>query len=298
MRHLWITAALVIAACAGEEGSWYDTGGKNIGKPQWARIDPSASRLRLPRAFRPIREVISGSLPGRSFESVEFATGYVDLEEAPGRAYADEIPASRFRAIFDGAVVLEMSVESSRLKPRREFPTTYAEFTLGEHPCLAFRRPIGPPLPVPSRHEGIVSGIYCDTTGGGNFKKRALGYVRQIRLRQPGEVLDEPGEPPDGPPLKPAAEVRAYLDRNRHDIRNALSAYNREHRALVGNDDALDVKEVVSMTLQDLKGDRVYVETSFTVGADGSNRIAGADTLLFELRWVEGELAFVGHDSL
>ncbi len=302
MRYLSVMAVLVLAACAAEEGSWHDLGGANIGKPKWARIDPSTSRLHLPPAFHPVGRVTSGSLSDRTFEDIDLATGYVGLEEAGGGGFVDDIPSGRFRAVFDGAEILGDTVDGNTLEPKRKHPVTYAELTLGEYPCLAFRRPIGPTVSNlrggRSAHEGIVTGIYCDTSGEGNFRKRALGYVRQIRLRRTGESLDEPGGLPAEPLLKSEAEVRAYLDRSRRAIRNALSAYNREHRALVGSDDALDVKEIVSLKLRGLNGDRVFVETSFTVCTDGSNWIAGAGTLLFELRWVDDELTFIGHDSL
>ena len=63
----------------------------------------------------------------------------------------------------------------------------------------------------------------------------------------------------------------------------------------MGSNGELAVNEIIAMTLRRLDSDKVFVETSFTVGRPGSDWIAGAGTLLFELQWTDGDLRFVGH---
>ena len=209
-----------------------------------------------------------------------------------------------FRTLFDDVRVIDGIVDGSTLAPKRRYPITYAAFMLGDRPCIAFRRPIGDAvyniMGGVSAHEGTVTGVYCGASGQENFTEEALGYVRQIRLRQPGEKgpAGAGRGSPDDSPLKPPEEVWAYLDGNKQKLEKSLSAYNQAHSALVGSDGELAVNEIIAMTLRRLEGDKAFVETSFTVGKPGSSWIAGAGTLLFELQWKDGELVFVGHREL
>jgi hypothetical protein len=115
-----------------------------------------------------------------------------------------------------------------------------------------------------------------------------------------GSLDEKPGQtarltPSDQPPVKSKGEVEAYLDENEWDIRHKLDAYNKKRRVLVGNNNSLSVRKVGSTQVMDLQGDSVFLEIHFQVGRQAAATLAGVGTFLFELKWIDGDLEFVGH---
>jgi tetratricopeptide (TPR) repeat protein len=145
----------------------------------------------------------------------------------------------------------------------------------------------------------------------GNYDRAIQDYDEAIRLKpdyaESAELDDQAKEGNAEaaselamvrPPVKSWQEVEAYLDQNNKEIEDRLSAYNRKHRVLVGNNFRLGVKRIHSMEIQRLNGESVFVQVSFEVGRRGTPWTAGEGTFLFELEWARGELEFVGHQTI
>ena len=95
-------------------------------------------------------------------------------------------------------------------------------------------------------------------------------------------------------PSKSAEEVEAYLKANENAINRKLERYNKERIGLRARDDRWSIGALF-WQIDSLDGDRVFLVIDYKVGrAYWEQR---SNKLLFELRWTDGELEFVGHGN-
>lgn len=98
---------------------------------------------------------------------------------------------------------------------------------------------------------------------------------------------------PTEPPLKSQEEVERYLEDSERRLLGKLTQYNRKYGVLLVNGSKNHkVKIIHSKKIRRLDGDSVFVEITFEAG---SQYFTGAGTATFEMKWIDGELEFVGH---
>ena len=97
--------------------------------------------------------------------------------------------------------------------------------------------------------------------------------------------------PPGATPLVPLEQVEAYFGGNLPAITSKLRTYNEDHQVVRYKWDSWQVA-LNAWRVERLDGDRVFVAIEYGVGSSTQKSPGSA---LFELRWVGGELAFVGH---
>lgn len=107
-------------------------------------------------------------------------------------------------------------------------------------------------------------------------------------------VLWSASTPSAAAPSRSAEEVEAYLKDNENAVNKKLERYNKENIGLATRDGRWFIGALF-WEIDSLDGDRVFLVIDYKVGrAYWQQR---SNKLLFELRWTDGELEFVGHGN-
>jgi hypothetical protein len=137
--------------------------------------------------------------------------------------------------------------------------------------------------------KAATSGTELESAGG-------LSQSAPSIVEQPEEIQTATRPAADLSPLKSREEVLVYLDRNESSFKRRLAHYNKENRIAVDGVNVWNRVSIRSMDLEELEEDRVFLRIDYMAGTGKSQRSDFA-VVLFELRWIDGDLEFFGHES-
>ena len=116
--------------------------------------------------------------------------------------------------------------------------------------------------------------------------------------RTPDAATPPAQEPPAGKALGEAQKILTYLKENERAVFRKMSGYLEGNSIVPESSSTNKLVQIRKYKVLRVDGDRAFVainfETAYRIGAGGTSN---PHKMVFQLRWIDGELEFVGHEK-
>lgn len=112
----------------------------------------------------------------------------------------------------------------------------------------------------------------------------------------PSEAPPPAQEPPTGKASGEAQKILTYLQENKRAVFRKMSKFLEENSVVPEGNTTNRLLQIRNYKVLRVDGDRAFVAINFETGLRGGS-FSDPYRMIFELRWIDGELEFVGHEK-